>query len=90
MHSWKDGKIGAVWMGIQHGAYCIVCCFGLMVILFLLGIMSILWMLVISFIVFIEKVNKHGELIARIIGVIMFICGLVIVLGLLPWWGTMM
>ena len=30
---WREGPLGAVRMGIEHGAYCVGCCWGLMLIL---------------------------------------------------------
>ena len=58
---WKDGTWGAVAMGLEHGAYCVGCCWGLMLVLFGVGVMSITWMLVISAIVFAQKVLPGGE-----------------------------
>jgi predicted metal-binding membrane protein len=53
--SWRDGALGAVRMGLLHGAYCLGCCWLLFVILFPLGIMNIAAMLVIALVVFAEK-----------------------------------
>jgi hypothetical protein len=41
MTSWRDGAVGAMRMGLLHGAYCLGCCWLLFVILFPLGIMNI-------------------------------------------------
>jgi predicted metal-binding membrane protein len=46
--SWRDGRVGALSMGVKHGAWCLGCCWLLMVGLFALGAMSITWMIVIS------------------------------------------
>jgi predicted metal-binding membrane protein len=53
---WRDGRAGALRMGAEHGAYCVGCCWGLMVILFALGVMSLLWMAVVAAIIFGQKV----------------------------------
>src|SRR5205814_3137271 len=45
---WKAGRVGAVRMGAEHGAFCIGCCWGLMVILFAVGVMSLFWMAVVA------------------------------------------
>lgn len=58
---WHPGWPGAVRMGFAHGAFCIGCCWGLMLILFALGVMSITWMLVIAGLIFAEKVFPSGE-----------------------------
>jgi predicted metal-binding membrane protein len=54
--SWRDGALGAVRMGLVHGAYCLGCCWLLFVILFPLGMMNVAAMLVIALVVFAEKV----------------------------------
>ena len=38
MGHWREGRLGAVRMGLEHGAYCVGCCWGLMVVLFALGV----------------------------------------------------
>jgi predicted metal-binding membrane protein len=42
-------------MGVEHGAYCVGCCWGLMVILFAVGVMSLLWMAVVGAVIFGQK-----------------------------------
>jgi predicted metal-binding membrane protein len=41
---WRDGALGALRLGVEHGAWCIGCCWGLMAALFALGVMSVGWM----------------------------------------------
>jgi predicted metal-binding membrane protein len=53
--SWRDGRLGAARMGIEHGAWCVGCCWGLMVTLFAVGVMSITWTVVIAVLVALEK-----------------------------------
>jgi predicted metal-binding membrane protein len=53
--SWRDGGRGALQMGIQHGAWCVGCCWALMASLFALGAMSITWMLLIGALIAAEK-----------------------------------
>ena len=48
MHRWRPGGAGAVAMGAEHGAWCIGCCWALMVVLFALGVMSIAWMALVA------------------------------------------
>jgi predicted metal-binding membrane protein len=43
MQSWRPGGIGAFRMGLEHGAYCLGCCWFLMGLLFLGGIMNLFW-----------------------------------------------
>ena len=45
---WREGSLGAIRMGVEHGAFCVGCCWGLMLVLFALGVMSLLWMVVVA------------------------------------------
>jgi predicted metal-binding membrane protein len=53
--SWRDGPLGAVVMGMQHGGWCIGCCWALMAVLFAVGVMSVAWMLAVALLVAAEK-----------------------------------
>ncbi len=55
MGSWRSGRLGALRMGCEHGAWCLGCCWALMAGLFALGAMSLTWMLVIAVLISIEK-----------------------------------
>jgi predicted metal-binding membrane protein len=53
--AWRDGRLGALRMGIKHGAWCVGCCWALMAALFALGVMSIAWMVVVALLIAVEK-----------------------------------
>jgi predicted metal-binding membrane protein len=53
---WREGKTGAFLMGLNHGAYCVGCCWVLMSLLFVAGVMNLLWIAVIAAFVLVEKV----------------------------------
>lgn len=57
---WRDGGLGALAMGLEHGLFCVGCCSGLMLILFALGAMSLVWMALIAGLIFAEKVLPFG------------------------------
>jgi predicted metal-binding membrane protein len=57
---WRDGGVGALGMGLEHGLFCVGCCSGLMLILFALGAMSLVWMTLIAALIFAEKVLPFG------------------------------
>jgi len=65
LHGWRDGWSGALRMGAEHGAYCVGCCWGLMVILFALGVMSLFWMAMIGSLIFAQKVLPFGFRLVR-------------------------
>jgi predicted metal-binding membrane protein len=52
---WRDGRSGALRMGVVHGAWCLGCCWALMAGLFALGAMSVPWMIVIALLIAVEK-----------------------------------
>lgn len=54
--TWRDGIGGAARMGAKHGAWCLGCCWALMVALFALGVMSLVWMALVAALITIEKV----------------------------------
>ena len=56
MGAWRDGLRGAAGMGARHGAWCLGCCWALMVALFALGVMSLVWMAVVAALITVEKV----------------------------------
>jgi len=71
LNHWREGTAGALRMGVEHGLYCLGCCWFLMALLFAAGIMSLLWMAAITVFVFIEKLSPAGQLIARASGIAM-------------------
>jgi len=52
---WRDGRRGALEMGMRHAGWCLGCCAGLMVALFALGVMSLTWMAVVAALIAFEK-----------------------------------
>jgi predicted metal-binding membrane protein len=64
LFGWRAGRVGAIRMGLEHGAYCVGCCWGLMVILFALGVMSLLWMAAVAGVIFVQKVLPGAERLA--------------------------
>jgi predicted metal-binding membrane protein len=60
---------GAMTLGLQHGFYCIGCCWALMALLFVGGVMNLLWIAVLAILVLLEKIMPIGRFIARIAGV---------------------
>jgi predicted metal-binding membrane protein len=64
---WRDGPLGALRMGIVHGAWCVGCCWGLMAALFALGVMSLTWMVVIAGLITVEKLLPWRQLANRLV-----------------------
>jgi predicted metal-binding membrane protein len=53
--TWRDGRHGALEMGVRHAAWCVGCCWALMAALFALGVMSLTWMAVVASLITLEK-----------------------------------
>jgi predicted metal-binding membrane protein len=53
--SWREGWSGPVRMGARNGAWCVGCCWALMLSLFALGIMSVPWMAFTAGLIALEK-----------------------------------
>jgi predicted metal-binding membrane protein len=73
---WRDGRLGALRMGLTHGAYCLGCCWALFAVLVAAGVMSIAWMLLLTVLVFAEKVLPYGQRAASAIGLALIVLGL--------------
>jgi predicted metal-binding membrane protein len=79
LNHWREGAAGALRMGVEHGLYCLGCCWFLMALLFAAGIMSLLWMAAITVFVFVEKLFPAGQWIARASGVAMLGFGIYLI-----------
>jgi predicted metal-binding membrane protein len=60
LEHWREGTRGALLMGARHGAYCVGCCWMLMVVLLALGVMSVTWMAVLAIAIAVEKLAPSG------------------------------
>jgi predicted metal-binding membrane protein len=68
LNHWHDGRIGALRMGMEHGAFCLGCCWVLMALLFVVGVMNLLSVAAIAAFMFVEKLLPGGPWIGRIGG----------------------
>jgi predicted metal-binding membrane protein len=66
MTRWREGPFGALRMGLEHGGYCLGCCWLLFAILFPLGMMNVAAMALITLVIFAEKSLAIGERIAKL------------------------
>jgi predicted metal-binding membrane protein len=73
---WRDGRRGALRMGIVHGAWCSGCCWALMVALFALGSMSLTWMALVAAAVAGEKLLPWPRITAHTVAVFRVVLGL--------------
>lgn len=71
--SWREGKSGALSMGLHHGLYCLGCCWAVMALLFTAGVMNLLWVAALSAFVLIEKLAP--KYVSRSGGMVMIAAG---------------
>jgi predicted metal-binding membrane protein len=78
VHGWRDGRSGAFRMGLEHGLFCVGCCWGLMLALFAVGVMSLFWTALVAVAIFAEKVLPRGERLAAGLAVVLLTLGLLV------------
>ncbi|HLZ21417.1 MAG TPA: DUF2182 domain-containing protein [Ktedonobacterales bacterium] len=80
LSAWRDGYGGAFRMGVEHGLYCMGCCWLLFVILFPLGMMNIVALATVTALIFAEKVFPFGLLASRIAAVLLLAYGALVLI----------
>jgi predicted metal-binding membrane protein len=68
---WREGWLGAFRMGVEHGGYCVGCCWGLMIVLFAVGVMSLFWMALVAAVIFVQKLAPAAERLAPVFTVVL-------------------
>ena len=74
---WRRGPRGALRVGLEHGAYCVGCCWSLMGLLFFGGVMNLYWIVGLALFVFVEKIFPAGHWLGQITGVVLSVWGVV-------------
>src|SRR3954454_22540376 len=76
MHEhWRAGRVGALRMGIAHGAYCIGCSWALMATLFALGVMILTWMAITAALIAAERLlDRRARLVVGVALVALAAC----------------
>ncbi len=81
---WRPGLRGALRMGAEHGAFCLGCCWVLMLLLFALGVMNLLWVAGLAALVLLQKVVPGGRIVAQATGLGMVAAGLFLIGRAIP------
>ena len=69
--NWRQGTLGALRMGLHHGAFCVGCCWLLMALLFAGGVMNLIWIAGLTIFVLVEKLVPHGGKTAKATGLLL-------------------
>jgi len=77
----RDGLGGVLRIGLEHGAWCVGCCWALMAALFALGVMSVAWMVLIAVLIAGEKLLPWKAAASRGIAVLLIALGLSVALA---------
>jgi predicted metal-binding membrane protein len=77
------GRLRDLRVGANHGAYCLGCCWAMMVILIAVGVMNVAAMVGLAAVVLAEKVSPRGPAIGRLAGAAALALAVAIIW--LPW-----
>ena len=80
LHGLRPGYGGALRMGLEHGVWCVGCCWALMVALFALGMMSVGWMALVGAFIAAEKMLPWRRLANRSISAALAVIALGLVM----------
>ena len=75
---YRPGNGPALSLGLRHGAYCVGCCWALMLLLFVAGVMNLAAIAAIAVFVLLEKVMPLGAQGGRLSGVLLIACGVLL------------
>jgi predicted metal-binding membrane protein len=79
--NWHAGHLGAFRMGLEHGGWCLGCCWFLMALLFFGGVMNLYWIVGLAVFVLLEKTFPFGHWFGRIAGMMLVGWGVVLLVS---------
>ena len=77
------GRSRDVRAGLRHGAVCVGCCWGLMIMLVTVGVMNLALMTVLAVVIFIEKLWRYGRPFGQAVGLVLVVAGVLAIW--FPW-----
>jgi predicted metal-binding membrane protein len=75
---WHRGLSGQLRLGVEHGLYCLGCCWGLMALFVGVGAMSLGWAVGIAIVVLIEKLRPEGVFVGRVAGAVLIAAAVIV------------
>jgi predicted metal-binding membrane protein len=75
MARWRDGWSGAFRVGLEHGCFCVGCCWALMLLLFAGGVMNMAVIAALTAWVALEKLAPFSRRVAQVSGAGMIAVG---------------
>ena len=77
---YRPGNRAAFSLGLRHGAWCVGCCWALMLLLFVAGVMNLVAIAAITVFVLLEKSMPFGAQGGRLSGLLLIACGTLLLL----------
>jgi predicted metal-binding membrane protein len=84
---YRRGTEAALRTGLRHGAFCLGCCWALMLVAFAAGVANLAWMAAFTAIMVFEKTGPRGDRGAEPIGLGLLVLGAVVLVHP-PWLGS--
>ena len=75
---WHRGLSGQLRLGVEHGLYCLGCCWALMALFVGVCAMSLVWAVSIALVVLVEKVRPEGVAFGRIAGGLLIVAAAIV------------
>jgi predicted metal-binding membrane protein len=75
LRRWHDGPASGFRLGLNHGVFCVGCCWALMATSFAVGVMNLWWMAALAALAVTEQVAPHGHRLRVPLGVSLVIAG---------------
>ena len=76
---WHNGPGSGFRIGLTHGAYCVGCCWAVMLTGFAMGVMNMAWMAFLTVLMCVEKLAPRGDRIGAVASVAMVVWGTVLI-----------
>ena len=80
-HDFGGGSRSAFKAGMNHGAYCLGCCWAVMAVLVVVGLMNLVWMAGIAIVFLLEKNWRHGVVLTKVVGAGLIALGLAVIVA---------
>jgi predicted metal-binding membrane protein len=77
---YERGTAGGLRLGARHGAFCVGCCWALMLVMFAAGVASLVWMALLTAIMVHEKTRPAGRRVVPVTGVALLATASVVLL----------
>ena len=75
MTDWRNGRAGAFLMGWKHGLFCTVCCWLLMLLLFVVGVMNLFWIALLAIFALTERIAPKTWRVSQVSGLVLVCFG---------------